>query len=407
MTREDIYEEYDIPDEMRLSVIPLELVEDLHPASVKEMVHDPADMREYIQSYDAAMSLALSKDYVDRRNIDILKALRELAQNALDEAEDVIGTPDIEISQDSLGLWIADKGRGLKAEALMMGTTDKACWMRGYYGEGLKLAAGFLTLQGRTVYAFTGDKVFKFIPVPRGTENPRLYAVLGRSTEEIKGTRILVHGLMVDEAFLGRLISFYSRELEGRKITEVLTESGECPHPKPSAIYDYPDLLYIRNMLVGNTSEVAKRESLFSYDLWWFRLDVSRTLMTYSVPDLFREAARVFEKSPEALKKLAEKLIETKMIRFLDGHEGRALVLDPTFGIFEGHLFIYAVPEGLFEAALDLLNLENKKEDMCLTMSMDETMEAIKRGLLPFQTSAEVAQYIKNIPGLDRIEGEK
>lgn len=404
MMPRELYEEYRIPEGMRLSVLPMELVEELHLASAKEMSQDPSDVRDRIGGYDAAMSLALSKDYVDRRNIDILKALRELAQNALDEAEEVTGTPDIEMRQDSLGLWIADRGRGLKAEALMMGTTDKACWMRGYYGEGLKLAAGFLTLQGKTVYAFSGDKVFKFIPVPRDSENPRLYAVLGRSKEAIKGTRILVHGLVVDESLLGRLISFSNKELEGRKITEVMTEGEECPHPKPSAIYDYPDLLYIRNMLVGSSSEVAKRKSLFSYDLWWFRLDVSRTLMTYSVPDMFREAAKVYEKSPEALRRLAEKLTETKMIRFLEGHEGEALVLDPIFGIFEGHLFIYAVPEGLFEAVLEVLHLEDKKESICLSTNADETVGAIERGLLPFQTSEEVAQYVKNIPRFDAVE---
>lgn len=406
MKHEDVYKEYSIPDDVRLSVIPLELVRDLHPASAQEMVHDTSAMKDHIQNYDAAMSLALSKDYIDRRAFDILKALRELTQNALDEAEEVTGTPDIEIWQDSLGLWIADKGRGLKAEALMMGTTDKPCWMRGYYGEGLKLAAGFLTLQGRTVYAFTGNKVFKFIPVPKDSENPRLYAVLGRSKKEVKGTEILIHGLAVDDTFLGRLISFQNKELEGKKIAEVFTETKECPHPKPGAIFDYPDLLYIRNMLVGNTSEVAKRKSLFSYDLWWFRLDVSRTLMTYSVPDLFKEASRVYEKSPKALEKLAEKLVKTKMIRFLDGYEGKALVLNPIFGIFEGHLFIYAVPEGLFETALDLLDLGDRRGSMCLTTNLDETKEAVERGFLPIQMSSEVAQYIKNIPSLEMTEGK-
>ncbi|MFQ6061189.1 MAG: hypothetical protein ACE5KV_07875, partial [Thermoplasmata archaeon] len=393
-----VYELYDIPDEIRLSVLTLELVKKLHAPSADEMIQDPPDMREHIQGYDAAMSLALSKDYIDRRKMDTLKALRELAQNALDEAEEVTGSPDIEMRQDSLGVWIADKGRGLKAESLMMGTTNKACWMRGYYGEGLKLAVGFFTLKGRTVYAFTGNKVFKFIPVPRESQNPRLYAILGRSGREVGGTEFLVHGLRLNERFLSRLISFSNRELQGRKIAEVRTTTEECPHTKPSAIYEYPDLLYIRNMLVGNTSEVAKRRSLFSYDLWWFRLDVSRTLMTYSVPDLFKEAARIYEKSPEALRRLAKKLIETEMIKFLDGYEGKALSLDPVFGIFEGHLFIYAVPEGLLESALEILGLREKKEVMCLTTNLGETRKAVERGLLPLQLSEEVAQYIGNVP---------
>jgi hypothetical protein len=128
--------------------------------------------------------------------------------------------------------------------------------------------------------------------------------------------------------------------------------------------------------------------------------------MTYSVPDLFKEASRVYEKSPKALEKLTEKLVKTKMIKFLDGYEGKALVLNPIFGIFEGHLFIYAVPEGLFETALDLLDLGDRKGSMCLTTNLNETKEAVERGFLPIQMSSEVAQYIKNIPTLEMTEGK-
>jgi hypothetical protein len=63
----------------------------------------------------------------------------------------------------------------------------------------------------------------------------------------------------------------------------------------PSAIFDFPNLLYIRNMYVGEMSQVAKRRSLLSYDLWWVRLDVSGKLMTQTTPQLFLEIAKLLE----------------------------------------------------------------------------------------------------------------
>ena len=213
----------------------------------------------------------------------------------------------------------------------------------------------------------------------------------------------LVLGLHVDDAFLDRLVSFRNKDLQRKKIADVLTKSEECPHLKPSAIYDHPNLLYIRNMYVGECSEVAKRRSLFSYDLWWFRLDVSRTLMTYSVPSLFREAAKVFEKSPRALQRYAEKLVETDMVKMEKGPDGITIRLDPTFGIFEGHLFIYAVPEGLLQAVLSVLGLRDKEKLVGLTSSTDEASRGMQEGLLPLVVSEEVADYFTNIPRLRNL----
>jgi len=403
VVEEDIYTEYDIPQDMRLSVVSLRNVEMTNPSLAAEMSSDPPAIRNLVEGYDAALSLGISKEYVERRGIDELKALREIVQNALDEAEAVLGRPDIDLRQDELGLWVADKGRGLPVEALSMGSSDKACWMRGYYGEGLKLAAGYFALRGLPVYAIAKGKIFKFTFVPKESENPKLHAVLGRSSMRNPGTEVLVHGLRVEATILDRLISFRNKELQEKKIAEVLTESEDCPHLKPSTIYDHPDMLYIRNMYLGESSEVAKRRSLFSYDLWWFRLDVSRTLSTYSVPSLFREASKVFERSPRALQMYAEKLVETGMVRVERGQDGTMIRLNPAFGIFEGHMFIYAIPEGLLHAILSALSLGDMEKVVGLTSSMDEAEKGMKRGFLPLVVSDEVANYFKNVPRLQNL----
>ena len=399
----DLYAEYGIPDDMRPAVSSLLDIDARSPLIAAEMRSDAPSVKNLVKEYDAVLPLGISRKYVERRGFDELKALREIVQNALDETEEVSGKPDVSLRQDDLGLWVADEGRGLPVEALSMGASDKRCWMRGYYGEGLKLAAGYFALSGFPVYVFAKGKVYKFVFVPRDSHNPKLHAVLGRSSRRSTGTEVLVQGFRVESATCDRLISFRNKELQGKKIAEVLSESEECPHPKPSTIYDHPNLLYIRNMYVGESSEVAKRKSLFSYDLWWFRLDVSRTLMTYSVPSLFREASKVFEKSPKALRRYAEKLAETGMIRVETGREGTAIRLDPTFGIFEGHLFIYAVPEGLLEAALSVLNMSDKEKLVGLTSSAAEAREGMKRGLLPLIVSEEISNYFKNIPRLQNL----
>jgi hypothetical protein len=162
-------------------------------------------------------------------------------------------------------------------------------------------------------------------------------------------------------------------------------------------------MLYIRNMYLGESSEVAKRRSLFSYDLWWFRLDVSRTLSTYSVPSLFREASKVFERSPRALRMYAEKLVETGMVKVERGQYGTMIRLNPTFGIFEGHMFIYAIPEGLLHAILSALSLGDMEKVVGLTSSMDEAEKGMKRGFLPLVVSDEVANYFKNVPRLQNL----
>jgi len=191
VVEEDVYTEYNVPSDMRLSVISLRGVETNAPSVATELRTDPPIVRNLVKGYDAALSLGLSKEYVERRGFDRLKALREIVQNALDEAEGVLGKPDVDLRQDEFGLWIVDKGRGLPVEALSMGSSDKACWMRGYYGEGLKLAAGYFTLMGNPVYAFTRDKVFKFALVPKDSENPKLHVVLGRSIQKVAGTEVL------------------------------------------------------------------------------------------------------------------------------------------------------------------------------------------------------------------------
>ncbi len=403
MQKDDVYLSYEIPAAMKPSVIP---VDDLEEEVMKELTEDSTELRKLIQRYDAAVPIGMTKEYVEKRGFDAFKSLREIIQNTLDESELVTGKPDVSIKKDSFGTWIIDEGRGLTVDALSIGSTNKECWMRGYYGEGLKLAAAYFTSEDIPVLIFTKDNVFKFA-VQKNSENSRIFVVLGKSNTRVNGTRVLLSGFDIEEETLNSMVSFHNKDLASRKIAEVHSSSLDCPHKKASAVYDYPNLLYIRNMFVGRMDKVAKRKSLFSYDLWWFRLDVSRTLMTYSMPKLFEEANRVFEASEDARTRLAEKLLETNMLTTKKIADGFAIEFHPKFSVFEGHLFVYNFPKGMLDAMLDVLHLREKKHLVRRATGEENLERAVEEGIIPFIVSEELSEEFKSIRPLRESSSQK
>jgi hypothetical protein len=335
---------------------------------------------------------------VDKREFNLFISLRELIQNALDEEELVTGQPRVQFEQDIHGMWIIDSGRGLKIEALRMGESNKDCWMRGYFGEGLKLAASYLALNNIPIYIFTKNMILKFLALPEDARNPGIFILLGRSKEEVKGTRLLLYGYRPDEEFIKKLVRFWNIELESKLITEVRFPSNDCPKEMPSAIFDYPNLLYIRNMYVGEMSQVAKRKSLLSYDLWWVRLDVSRKLMTQTTPQLFLEIAKLLTFSETARRKFSEKLIETGMLKTKRIGEGIIIECNPIFSIVEGHLFVYAFPDGMLDTFVEVLGLKDKKGLIRRVSTHDEVENAISRGLIPMVVPHEISERFSSIP---------
>jgi hypothetical protein len=395
----EIVQRYDLSPAATASIIPL--TEAGNRGIILDL-EEPPDLASRIADYDALFSTGLSKDYVDKREFNLFISLRELIQNALDEQELVTGNPHIQYDQDNYGTWIIDKGRGFKLEALRMGESNKECWMRGYYGEGLKLAASYLTLHHFPVYIFTRDMVLKFLVLPRDARNPGIFILLGRSKEEAEGTRILLYGYKPDPGSVEKIVRFWNRELENRLVAEVTFSSKDCPREMPSAIFDFPDHLYIRNMYAGEMSSVLKRKSLLSYDLWWVRLDVSRKMMTQTTPQLFLEIVKLLEFSEEARKKCAEKLLETGMLKKKPFGKGLVIEFIPVFSIVEGHLFVYAFPKGMFDTFVDVLGLEGKKDLIRLVTTHEEVEFAISKGLIPMVVPHEISDRFSSVPLLQR-----
>src|SRR4030042_1505845 len=375
-----ILREYNISLGMSASIIPLTEAEN---RGIALDLKEPHDLTPMIAGYDALFSTGLSKDYAEKREFNLFISVRELIQNALDEEELVMGKPHVQFEQDAHGTWIIDRGRGLKLESLRMGESNKECWMRGYYGEGLKLAASYMTLNHFPVYIFTRDKIFKFLVLPGDTQNPGIFILLGRSKKEAEGTKILLYGYKPDPEFIEKIVRFWNSELENKLIAEVKFSFRDCPKEMLSAIFDFPNLLYIRNMYVGEMSQVAKRKSLLSYDLWWVRLDVSRKLMTQTTPQLFLEIAKLLTLSGTARRKFVEKLVESGMLKTKKISTGLVIEFNPLFSIVEGHLFVYAFPDGMLEAFADVLGLAEKRDLRRRVTSQEEVEKDTCKGFIP------------------------
>lgn len=378
-----ILKTYNIPIELSSMIIPLE-------KAVKESLISDEETKEtqelssIIKCYDALFPIGLTKDYIERRDFNHTISLKELLQNALDEQELISGKPEIKIDKDELGIWIKDSGRGINIKALRMGGSDKECWMRGYYGEGLKLASSFFVLKNIPIYYFTKNIVYKFISLPSNSDNPGIFVLMGGTNLDISGTYVLLYKYEEELENIKKLVRFLNEDLTEKLIFEESYSSENCSKEEPNAIFDYPNLLYIRNMYVGKTSEVTKRESLLSYDLWWVRLDVSRKIMTQSAPLIFKEVAKLLERSESLRKIYADKLIKSGMLRVRKTTKGEIIEFEPTFSIFEGHLFVYAFPKGMFDTFIEVTGFSHKRDIIKKVSTDEEALKILDEGFIPF-----------------------
>ena len=392
-------EKYGLPAEYEIYVTSIEELTSKIREEDKAALEDPEEMSTKISHYDGVISLNISKEYIEKRGFSAFKAIREIVQNSLDETELSTGIPDVTIESDRSGTWITDNGRGLDGDAFIMGSSEKQCWMRGYYGEGLKLAIGFFLMKGYPVYIFSGNNVFKPVFLPVEGKKAWLNILLGESSHPGDGTSIFIRGYKPDKVMLKELISFKNPDIRNKIIDKITMQGSDCDYERPLTIYNHPNLLYMRNLWVGKSTEVTKRRSFFSYDVWWFRLDVSRNLLTYSMPTLFLQVAEALEKSEKFRDAYAEKIVETGMIKAEERHGGTVMEFNPHFSTFEGHLFVFSFPPILLESILNELNLQGKEESLKYFTQQspaEELQKAISEGKIPFISTSEIRNPLKN-----------
>jgi len=274
-----IYNEYGIPPEegeamMKLiSYITIE-----NPKIGKEASYIPSELSNDISHFDIIWTTSMEKSYAKRRDWDEIMALREFIQNSLDAEHEKFGYDNINIKIENTptGLIIEDRGNGINYKAFALGGEDKKCYLRGAYGEGLKVAALYMSMKGKDVYVFSGDIVYKCY-ISKITH--MLTIAIGKSTTRIAGTKVLINKFHIDQAKIDNIIYHPDDPHIDNKSTTYYFYRG-CEQDMPNTVMQLSptrrNKLYVRDMFVNYTDKIIGK-TFYSYNLWWVDLEPNRT----------------------------------------------------------------------------------------------------------------------------------
>jgi len=197
------------------------------------------------------------------------EAIRDIVQNALDEAE------SYQYGYDSQGLWIADKGKGVAVADFLLGPPKlKPDYARGKFGEGMKIAALALVRKGYSVHVETiGRELWIIFLGQKVNGMAETLAALWRSNGSTRGTKFHIIGYD-GPAFERYFAVNLPRTLILAEVPSPLTEpvrrynqlikaEGMASSPKGGVIY-------VRDIYLQDI------KSTFSYNLWGFELAPDR-----------------------------------------------------------------------------------------------------------------------------------
>jgi len=197
------------------------------------------------------------------------------------------------------------------------GNSDKACYERGFYGEGLKVAMAHLVQRGCPVYVFNRrGQVFKAFVSP-GTN--LVLIAMGRFTKHVAGTEVIVYGLpemspeWSDPSYVRRIIfKEWLKDPNLEVITVKKWRTDACPYERPNFIVSARDgtsvdFLWVRDIVVNKISTITRLPSVFGYNLWWPTLEPNRVAVS-SVPELCKEAAKAFDEA--SVRVLLDRVVE-------------------------------------------------------------------------------------------------
>ena len=228
-----------------------------------------------------------------RRWTDFM-AIREFIQNALDEADRFNEKPEIKTEPNKLV--ISNPSKKLLPKHLKLGGSEKECWERGRYGEGLKVAAMHL-LPRSQIYIYSHDNAYRFL-----TDGKDLYLLIG--TIDNIGEKTIV------EIYNPPRIDIKTMIYSEPTFVEATYSVPGCQVAKPSKIKKEPDKLYVRDIYVNTLKELTGFSSLYTYNLWWVTLSEDRTHVT-STDGLINAIAELINLLvPSDKEKLAKDLID-------------------------------------------------------------------------------------------------
>ena len=277
-----ILDEYEVPVGMRPLVGYLANLKVEYPELYTEAVYDPDVIKPWVERWELFYNTNITTEYVKRRGWKLFHAVRELIQNSLDEQELVHGfaaTFDVKIWLDDTGFHIRDYGRGVTLDAFRVGGTDKECWQRGYFGEGLKVAAGWFAMNGDLLYVIARGKIYKAVLF-----GDTVVIIIGKSTRHFEGTQATIYGPDVKDA--ERIVESvtyqtFVKSHRLRPAAGVDIKTKECPHYRRCFILENPtDYLWVGDIFVNYITKVANKKAAFSYNTWYVDLEPNRIMVT-------------------------------------------------------------------------------------------------------------------------------
>lgn len=282
-----IYDSYNIPPvegEAMMKIISYVAIE--NPNLASEASYIPSELVDDIDHFDIMWTTSMEKSYAKRRGWDAMMAVREFIQNALDAEHEKLGYDNIDIKiyniksspkiiGHHMSLVIEDQGDGITYKSFALGGEDKKCYLRGAYGEGMKVAALYMSMKGKDVYIFSGDTVYKCY-ISKITN--MLTISIGKSTTHTKGTKVVIQNFYLDQDEIDDIIY---KPHDPRIDTKSTSYSCgiSCPDDMPNTVMNTKyerNRLYVRDMFVSYTDKIIN-DTFYSYNLWWVELEPNRT----------------------------------------------------------------------------------------------------------------------------------
>ena len=229
-------------------------------------------------------------------------AIRDIVQNALDEAE------AYRSGYDDKGLWIADRGRGVAVADFLLGPPKlKPDYARGKFGEGMKISSLALLRMEYSVHIDTVGRELWIVFLEQKTNGvAESLAALWRPNGIKAGTRF-------------HIIGYFGSDFKDMFAVNLPREAilAESPSPLLEPIRRFNQLI---NRAYTVTSRIYARDiyvdditSPFSYNLWGFDMapdrhgpksesdmwaDVGRLWSCVTKVDLIREFLRMVHYPP-------------------------------------------------------------------------------------------------------------
>jgi len=262
---------------------------------------------EYVITFTAKDQYAKIADWT------IEMAFREILQNALDGANELgYSSDDVKVKyDDERGLLVVENpSKRLSYEHMVFGGSEKPCWTRGRYGEGLKVASSFFTKRRGTIYVISHDVAFRFISVQK-----YIVLLLGRAKRPMPGkTAVYIHDR--DAKRLEDMVDVVLFKTKGRKFAYKSIVNGRvygCKYDAECYVAGKErgvGSLYVRDMYVNNFKELVSKDSLFDYNLWWLNLSRDRIHITNTY-ELYSQIAEVLNSLDErSMEKIAEYMVD-------------------------------------------------------------------------------------------------